>query len=240
MNPSTHDGDVALLELTTPTTAPAITLANAGDASLWQPGTQVAIVGWGLTDGADPDSEPTQVQWATTVTQAPSYCASEASLAKSSFDPDGQLCAVDAPTYMSATCNGDSGGPMLADYSSNDPIEVGITDWGGGNASTRCDTSFPNFFARADSISSWAANWVQALAPPSPSPSPSPLPSSTATRNPPASGPRAGRYSGFKGEVSGLEPATLFSHPLCSGSFGPRFWRHAFTAEGQGPESGLV
>jgi secreted trypsin-like serine protease len=191
-NPITHDGDVALLELATTTSAPAITLANTSETSLWQPGTQVAIAGWGLTDGANPDSMPSQVQWATTVTQTPSTCTSEASLAKSVFDPNGQLCAVDTPTFMSATCNGDSGGPILADYTSNDPIEVGITDWGGSNATTNCDPTFPNFFARADSISSWAAGWVQTLAPPTPTPVPSPAPTPT----PAAAGPRVGRYAG--------------------------------------------
>jgi secreted trypsin-like serine protease len=191
-NPTTHDGDVALLELATTTTAPAITLANASDLSLWQSGTQVAIAGWGLTDGANPNSMPSQLQWATTVTQTSSYCTSKASLAKSFFDPNGQLCAVDTPTFMSATCNGDSGGPILADYTSNDPIEVGITDWGGSNATTNCDPTFPNFFARADSISSWAAGWVQTLAPPTPTPTPVPSPAPT----PAATGPRVGRYAG--------------------------------------------
>jgi secreted trypsin-like serine protease len=206
-NPTTHDGDAALLELTTPTTAPAITLANAEDTSLWQPGTQVAIAGWGLTNGADPDSLPSQLQWATTFTQTSMTCLSAASTAKAAFDPVGQLCAVDAPTYMSASCSGDSGGPMLADYTSTDPIEVGITTSGIGNATTQCDPNFPNFFARADSISSWAANVVKTLAPPAPAPSPSPtpVPAPTPEPTPAPVSPRAGRYSGRTSQKKAVE-----------------------------------
>jgi secreted trypsin-like serine protease len=70
-NPTTHVDDVALLVLSTPTTAPAITLANSSDLPLWQPPTEVEIAGWGLTDGSDPDSLPTQLQWATTVNNPP-------------------------------------------------------------------------------------------------------------------------------------------------------------------------
>jgi secreted trypsin-like serine protease len=180
-NPATRDEDVALLKLSTPTTAPAITLATSNDTSLWQAPTNLAIAGWGLTDGSNPDSQPDQVQWATTVAQSPTYCTQEASLANSPFDAAGQLCAVSAPTDQTGTCNGDSGGPILADYLTGSPIEVGITSWGMGNSGDPCYTSLPDFFTRADSISTWAEGWVQTLVPPSP---PSPTSASpTGTRH---------------------------------------------------------
>lgn len=171
-NPTTRDGDVALLKLSTPTTAPAIALATSSETSLWQGPSDVAIAGWGLTDGANPDSQADQVQWATTVTQSPTYCAQEASLANSSFDATGQLCAVDLSTDQTGTCNGDSGGPVLADYLTGSPIEVGITSWGMGNSSDPCFTNLPDFFTRADSISAWAYSWVQTLVPSPASPTP--------------------------------------------------------------------
>ena len=176
-NSTTRDGDVALLELSTPTTAPAITLATTNDTSLWQAPTKVAIAGWGLTDSSDPYSQPDQVQWATTVTGSAAYCTQEASLVDSAFDAAGQLCAVDAPTDQTGTCSGDSGGPVLADYLTASPIEVGITNWGMGNSSDPCYTNLPDFFIRADSISTWAENWVGTL-------TPTPTPTLTLTRKP--------------------------------------------------------
>jgi trypsin len=198
-NSTTHDHDAALLELSTATKAPAIALANIDGTSLWEPGTTVAIAGWGLTDGSDPYSEPTQLQWATTVTQSATYCALRAVLAETPFDAGGQLCAIDASSYETSTCNGDSGGPVIADYWTPDPIEVGITAWGGSNASTSCDTDFPDFFTRADSISTWAAGWIKTLAPaptPAPKPAPRPKPNPTPPSAPTRPAAERGTYKG--------------------------------------------
>ncbi len=199
-DPMTHDGDVALLELSTPTTAPAITLATGSQTSLWQPGTDVAIAGWGVTNGSDPFSVPLRVQWATTVTQTAADCSDKASLLGSSFDPDRQLCAVDSPTDQTAVCSGDSGGPILADYLTGTPVEVGITSWG----AVGCDATMPDFFARADSISTWAAGWVSTLAPAPPAPAGTPKPIPTAT--PSAKKIAAGRYTG---QTEQDKPVTL-------------------------------
>ncbi len=184
-DPTTHVDDAALLVLSTPTTAPAITLANGSDASLWQPPTRVAIAGWGLTDGSDPDSIPTQLQWATTVTQPASYCELQASLGGIGFNPDLQLCTVNAPTYDTGTCNGDSGGPVLGNYWGTQPVEVGITSL----VPSGCTTGQADFFTRADAISAWAANWVNDVAP-------GPIPTPTPTPAAPPSEPLAGIYTG--------------------------------------------
>ena len=194
-DPTTHDHDAALLELSAPTTAPAIALANASDSSLSQPGTNVEIAGWGLTNGSEPYSEPTQLQWATTMTQSATYCAQEAGLVDVPFDASGQLCTIDTPTDATSTCNGDSGGPLIADYSTADPVEVGITTWGGSNSTTDCDTSFPDFFTSTDSISSWVSGWINALVPaPTPTPAPTPNPTSSPAPTPPVAEP--GTYTG--------------------------------------------
>ncbi len=202
-DPVTRDSDAALLELSTPTTAPAVTLPTSADATLWQSGAEVAMAGWGLTNGADPASEPYQVQWATTVTQSSAYCASNALLLESVFDPAGQICAIDAPADTTGACHGDSGGPLLAQYWTGTPIQVGITVWGEAN----CNPAYPNFFTQTAPISSWAANWIQNLAPP-PAPSPAPTPTATPTRvptsvsasTPARQAPRAGSYHGHSSQ----------------------------------------
>jgi trypsin len=154
-------GDAALLVLSAPTTAPAVTLATGSDAALWQPGTSEAIAGWGKTEASDPNSIPDQLQWGVTVTQSTDYCTGQAMQGGVTFDASDQLCVLDQPSDQDGTCEGDSGGPLLADYGTATPVEVGIADFGPED----CDTHSAQFFALADAISSWAESWVTAVAP---------------------------------------------------------------------------
>lgn len=166
-DPSTHDGDVALLQLTSATAAPALTLAaDPGDLSLLDAGTGALIAGWGRTDPYS-ESTPAQLQYAQTVVQSPDYCSQQAADANGSFDSSDQVCAIDAPSDSTGTCNGDSGGPLLAQRSDGTWIEIGVTSWGPVPAGTdECQTDRPDFFTRADAISSWVASWAAAVAPP--------------------------------------------------------------------------
>ncbi len=162
-NPGTGDGDAALLVLSTPTTAPAVALASdPGDLPLLQPGRSAQIAGWGLTLA---DTIPDQLQWGVSAVQSPAYCATEAAYGDLSFDASRQMCAIDAPTYADGTCNGDSGGPLLAERADGTWAEIGITNTGAAN----CSTGVPNFFARADSLSAWVASSIQGTAPSAPS-----------------------------------------------------------------------
>jgi secreted trypsin-like serine protease len=165
-NPLTVQSDAALLVLSAPTTAPTIPLATSSDIATLTPGTLSAVAGWGQTVPNEPSSTPYLVQWATTVVQRPVYCEQHAQ----SFDPETELCAVDAPYDDTAACFGDSGGPLVANYlsgQSGNPVEVGITS----RTINNCDTSQPAIFTRVDAISSWANRWiaVQATDPQAPS-----------------------------------------------------------------------
>lgn len=186
-DPSTLDGDAALLVLSTPTSAPAIALASyPADAQLLSPGTAADIAGWGETE-----SEPlaTALQWGTDVIQRSTYCSAQASLQMATFDASRQLCTINAPSYSDGTCEGDSGGPLLAQRSNGTWVEVGVTSSGPSN----CNTRQPDFFTRADAISAWAAAWVRASAP---SPSPPALSSSPAPPSSAVQGPPSGTYTG--------------------------------------------
>jgi secreted trypsin-like serine protease len=185
-NPSTLDGgDVALLELSTTTTAPPVALATT--SALLAPGTADMIAGWGRTNASDPASIPAQLQYGYTVTQDDTYCAQQATASEALFDPADQICAVDSPTYQDAACNGDSGGPLLADFQSSTPIEVGITSFG----SADCSPKLGDFFTRADAIAVWVDTQIAALKPPTPTPKPTPSPAP----NPPSTA-HPGRYHG--------------------------------------------
>jgi hypothetical protein len=163
-DPTTHNYDAALLVLTTQTTAPSIALAGAADVNLEQAGTGAAIAGWGETYAGSPP--PYVLQWAETVVQRRSYCNQFAPGYASTL----QLCAVDYPYDDTATCFGDSGGPLIGAQAGK-AVEIGITSTVPGD----CNTVSADFFTAVVPISSWATAQIQAVAPPPP-PTPQPLP----------------------------------------------------------------
>lgn len=161
VNPSynavTGQNDAALLVLDAPTTAPVIPLATTADAALADPGSVIEAAGWGETIGGEISSAPTSLQDTSTVVQAPTYCARN----YPQFDPNTQLCTIDAPYYDSGTCFGDSGGPLIANDlvgQSGDPTEIGIASRVIGS----CSTTRPDLYTRADAISTWANAWIAA------------------------------------------------------------------------------
>jgi hypothetical protein len=157
-NPSTATADAALLVLSTPTSSPSIRLATATDVALEQPGTGAVIAGWGETF---PGSGPTQnLEWASTVVQSPAYC-SQFNFAPLTYDPAVKLCAVNSPFDDTATCSGDSGGPLLAAKASGQPVEIGITSYGPGD----CDTVTADFFTTVEPLSAWVSQEIQAVSP---------------------------------------------------------------------------
>jgi hypothetical protein len=158
-DPSTLHGDAALLVLSTPTTVTPVQLASdPADLRLLNAGTEETIAGWGETSPNSGVVE--QLQFANTVVQTPQYCASHADDLGMEFDPDTQLCVIDAPTFADGQCLGDSGGPLLADDGGTS-VEVGIISFGASN----CETTQAGFLTRADAISSWATSWIQSVKP---------------------------------------------------------------------------
>jgi Trypsin len=154
-------GDAGLLELSTPTKAPAIKLASS---EIWKPGTEAAIAGWGDTYyGQETATE--RLRWAITYVQSKEWCTAEAP----GFHPLGQLCAIDPPYYESGTCEGDSGGPLLAlRPGTEELVEIGVTSIGYGE----CSTTWPDVFTRSDLVASWVNARITELAPPPPAPPP--------------------------------------------------------------------
>jgi hypothetical protein len=181
-------GDAALLVLATPTTAPAITIANSSDLALLQPGTSVSIGGWGVTAPAAATA-PTTLQSATTVVQATDFCTADIP----DFDPTEQLCTIDSPSNGVSFCNGDSGAPLIAESPASTPIDIGIA-----STSFTCDPALPDIFTRVDSIYSWVAGWITAL------PAPTTAAATTTAAGPSAAAqPEQGSYVGRSSQRSG-------------------------------------
>ena len=168
----TLDHDAALLVLSAPVSAPAIPLWASGELA---GGTGALIAGWGDAYYGDTNLQ-TLLQWAPTVVQNTSYCAQRAP-ANYDYDSSAELCAIDAPTDDAGTCNGDSGGPLLADDTSGTLIEIGITSVG----PTDCDTESPDYFTALLPLESWAESAISAAAS-----APAAPPSTTTTTQPPA------------------------------------------------------
>jgi secreted trypsin-like serine protease len=154
-------GDAALLQLGTPTRAPAIQIADPEqDSSLYQANTPAAIAGWGLTAAG---ALPNQLQWGPTAVQGAAYCAQVAEQAfGADFDSATQTCALELPDEAVGTCNGDSGGPLIALRADGTPVQIGITSW----AESHCSTDLPDYFTRTDALSGWIHAWMAALTPP--------------------------------------------------------------------------
>ena len=151
-------GDAGLLILSRPVSSPAIRLADASDAARLAPGTGITIAGWGKTNGASRSGSPV-LEAAETVIQSASYCQRHVGDYYPFFSAVGQFCGIDPPSYATATCHGDSGGPAIALDPTSAPVQVGITSLG----EPECSTLEPNVFTRVDMISSWVGSWIAAV-----------------------------------------------------------------------------
>jgi secreted trypsin-like serine protease len=155
------DGDAALLVLTTPTTAPAIALSSSGAGPL-RAGSTVTMAGFGNTFYGQ--QAPTRaLHRAATVVQGDRWCERNAP----PFYASEEICTIDAPSYTTGVCFGDSGGPLLStDASSGEPVEVGIAVHVYG----KCSTRHPSVFTRVDRIAAWVDSWIAAYRSPPSSP----------------------------------------------------------------------
>jgi secreted trypsin-like serine protease len=151
-------GDAALLELSTPATAPSIQLASEADE--WPAGTPALMAGWGRTGGAPRRTHPPFLRWANTVVKSPEWCAGQLR----GFYARRQLCAMNAPSDDTAGCAGDSGGPLLVKRGS-ETIEIGVLNGSvvRGSKITTCLTTEPTVYANSSVISGWVQEWIQRL-----------------------------------------------------------------------------
>jgi trypsin len=153
-DPKGPKNDAGLLVLSSPVKQPAVALWQSGPVNA---GTAAQIVGWGETSA---NSGPTSnLHWGSTVVQGGSGCTYRGGGAFK-FNPATMLCAQDKPSNHSATCNGDSGGPLLAKLNGV-VTEVGLTSVGPAN----CGTHTPDYFTAVRPIYPWVSSQITANAP---------------------------------------------------------------------------
>jgi trypsin len=131
--------DVTLLKLDEPTQVAPMRIAAVGERSSWLPGKLATIAGFGSTskDGSD---FPSQMQSAKVPVTTDDYCAS--AYGDGSFDAKTMVCAG-YPEGGTDTCEGDSGGPLLAAVGSGFRL-AGATSFGEGCA----EPAKPGVYAR--------------------------------------------------------------------------------------------
>jgi hypothetical protein len=150
-------GDAGILVLSAPTGAPAIPLATAADATLYEGGATVQLAGWGLMR-ADASSPPRRLRSTSTRVLDPASCQRRTRAFNPIYSTALQMCATNPPDHKTGGCFGDSGGPAIGQRPDGSSVEVGITSTGGPGCSTR----LPNIFTRTDRISTWASAWIAA------------------------------------------------------------------------------
>jgi secreted trypsin-like serine protease len=144
--------DIALLELSAPSTKTPAKVAGAGGTGLWAPGTLETIVGFGATSEGGDVADTLQEAQVPITTDA--YCAN----AYSDFDAVSMVCAG-FPEGGVDTCQGDSGGPMFGRDASGTLKVVGATSWGEGCARP----GKPGVYARVgDAV---LREWIRSHAP---------------------------------------------------------------------------
>lgn len=113
--------DFGLYQLEEPAPVDAdVDLADYGDTELWQYGTRLRVLGWGLTDGGE---LPDELLIGTLEVQLDNDCSAYLGPV---YDPTTMLCLWSSTT---ATCNGDSGGPIFGMSGSRMRV-VGVVSWG--------------------------------------------------------------------------------------------------------------
>jgi secreted trypsin-like serine protease len=160
-DPALLHGDAGLLILSSPVAAQPIELASKAEGSLYAAGKKLKVAGWGIDriDGNDHAHTPLQLQSAVVPIDAAEDCRTGVSHFYSFFDPNRQVCTLDAPQFKVSPCNGDSGGPAIARGADGTPVEIGIVSMGDAD----CSPDSPAVYTRVDQISGWVKHWIDAV-----------------------------------------------------------------------------
>lgn len=126
-NDNSMENDIALIELSSPTTASVVRAATPADSQAFAMGQPVSVSGWGnlSTTGTEyPD-----------VLHAVDLQVSDFSSCSNAYDglSSLQICAT-VPGGKKDSCQGDSGGPLVA-KTNNGTIQVGVVSFGDACAS---------------------------------------------------------------------------------------------------------
>lgn len=117
---SAHDS--ALLQLSSPTSSPAIALSSAADNDLEAAGAPVTVAGWGDTLPTLGLFSTNQMQYADLKVVSDNECGQT----NFGYDAASGVCAA---ALLKDSCQGDSGGPLFATKAGR-KVQIGIVSYG--------------------------------------------------------------------------------------------------------------
>jgi hypothetical protein len=124
-NATTIDNDIAVLTLPNPVSAKPINITTSNDTSSYTAGTNATVYGWGRTSSTTDDIAQT-LRTATLPMVSDATCSSTYT---TDFVAGHMVCAGTPATGSDsgtvATCNGDSGGPLIVGGKI-----IGVVSWG--------------------------------------------------------------------------------------------------------------
>jgi secreted trypsin-like serine protease len=147
--PSTVQNDLAMLTLSNMAPFQPLRVIRPHEGTLWAPGTQTTIIGWGSTQQGGGGSPSQLLLDANVPLISDALCASQYSGHVPAFDPNTMVCAYDG---VHDTCAGDSGGPLMVPNPAGGFVLAGVTSWGEGCA----NADFAGVYARVGgSLNDW-------------------------------------------------------------------------------------
>ncbi|MDP9294834.1 MAG: trypsin-like serine protease, partial [Actinomycetota bacterium] len=139
--------DVAMLTLTRDALLAPVPVVKVSESSLWAPGVNAIIVGWGTTsEGGNASDDLLEAQVPMVSDQE---CIDDYAVQNVTIDPVTMVCAGDG---VHDTCQGDSGGPLMVPGTSQF-ILAGVVSFGIGCARAE----FPGVYTRigAPALNAW-------------------------------------------------------------------------------------
>ena len=141
-NPRTSGNDIAILELETPVPYETIPTVQAGQFSLWDPGTVATVTGWGDRDRRDCCTNyPVNLYEVDVPILSNPQCTNAYG---SGYIKSKMLCAGDLSNGGEDSCQGDSGGPLFVPDGGSGWLQVGVVSFGVGCARRQ----FPGVYTR--------------------------------------------------------------------------------------------
>ncbi|NJK62023.1 MAG: trypsin-like serine protease [Synechococcaceae cyanobacterium SM2_3_1] len=156
--------DIALLRLSSPSSQPTLPLVNPNNTSLFAPGVNATVVGWGATSEGGSDSNTLRQVTLPIVSNSTCNAAS----AYNGVIKSDMLCAG-FPQGGKDSCQGDSGGPLMVQDGSG-WVSAGVVSWGDGCAR-------PGKYGVYTRVATYV-NWINGqMGPATPIPTPTSAPS---------------------------------------------------------------
>ena len=179
--------DIALLRLTTPTSAPPMemaTQANVDGGAYAHPANVANTAGWGWTIPGNENSGTTTLMHTFVPLRSNADCAAALN-SVAPFDPSVMVCAGAAQPNGTTTCHGDSGGPLVL-FRGSAKVLYGVVNWGKPDCSSGVSA-----FARVTAYSSFLKPAFDEVTPPATPVAPPPPPPPPAPAPPVAAAPAA-------------------------------------------------